>query len=286
MMRKAGFSLSEYLWVIVLVVILAIIVLPMLAKSHESGRRASCQGNLKELGQALRLYAKESGGGKYPPTKYLRGDTCEKRTMDFFFQPDLLYPAYFTNIWLCVCPSDEESMQEVAGGRWSPDDDYSKGIAPCLIDTSSYAYLAWATSPAHFIKEGADPNGPDPFSAIDDAALAVVTQLAEKVKKLPLAEARDFLDEDVPYPPPDKRALHRLADGVEKHFADDPNDPKALEKARGDIPVMFDLFSVDATKFNHAPGGANVLFLDGNVEFVRYPGKWPVTKVIALMSAM
>jgi len=30
--------------------------------------------------------------------------------------------------------------------------------------------------------------------------------------------------------------------------------------------------------FNHAPGGCNVLFMDGHVSFVKYPGIPPVDK--------
>ncbi len=29
---------------------------------------------------------------------------------------------------------------------------------------------------------------------------------------------------------------------------------------------------------NHIPGGGSVLYIDGHVEFVRYPGEWPVTE--------
>ena len=29
--------------------------------------------------------------------------------------------------------------------------------------------------------------------------------------------------------------------------------------------------------FNHIPGGSNVLFMDGHVEFVFYPSKFPIT---------
>ena len=29
--------------------------------------------------------------------------------------------------------------------------------------------------------------------------------------------------------------------------------------------------------FNHIPGGANVMYFDGHVDFVRYPGKFPIS---------
>jgi prepilin-type processing-associated H-X9-DG protein len=35
-------------------------------------------------------------------------------------------------------------------------------------------------------------------------------------------------------------------------------------------------------RFNHLPGGSNVLWLDGHVEFIKYPGKYPVSHYMAL----
>jgi prepilin-type processing-associated H-X9-DG protein len=29
--------------------------------------------------------------------------------------------------------------------------------------------------------------------------------------------------------------------------------------------------------FNHVPGGCNVMYLDGHVAYVRYPGQFPIT---------
>lgn len=52
----------------------------------------------------------------------------------------------------------------------------------------------------------------------------------------------------------------------------------------GKIPVVFDwTFSSSNlgggfSMFNHIPGGANVLFLDGHVEFVKHPAKFPMTR--------
>ncbi|MCA1900717.1 MAG: hypothetical protein LDL53_00640 [Candidatus Hydrogenedens sp.] len=33
--------------------------------------------------------------------------------------------------------------------------------------------------------------------------------------------------------------------------------------------------------FNHIPGGCNVLYLDGHVEFIRYPTKQPINQGVA-----
>ncbi len=50
----------------------------------------------------------------------------------------------------------------------------------------------------------------------------------------------------------------------------------------GQVPVMFDAASTSGavTEFNHVPGGCNVLYMDGHVEFIKYPGKFPVTPQI------
>ena len=39
--------------------------------------------------------------------------------------------------------------------------------------------------------------------------------------------------------------------------------------------------SAGSQKFNHIPGGSNVLGMDGHVEFTKYPGKFPVTEYVA-----
>ncbi|NLT60718.1 MAG: hypothetical protein GXX88_08745, partial [Candidatus Hydrogenedentes bacterium] len=42
-----------------------------------------------------------------------------------------------------------------------------------------------------------------------------------------------------------------------------------------------DATSTDVADYNHVPGGANVLFMDGHVEFIRYPGEPPVNERFA-----
>jgi prepilin-type processing-associated H-X9-DG protein len=39
---------------------------------------------------------------------------------------------------------------------------------------------------------------------------------------------------------------------------------------------MLDDTNARIDSFNHVPGGGNVLYLDGHVTFIRYPGEFPV----------
>jgi len=78
--------------------------------------------------------------------------------------------------------------------------------------------------------------------------------------------------------------LHRMREGIERFFITDINNPASSAQAQSDIFLMIDSWgasfywgpSVDrgqVARFNHLPGGSNVLFLDGHVEFQKYPSE-------------
>ena len=84
---------------------------------------------------------------------------------------------------------------------------------------------------------------------------------------------------------------YHLREGVERFLITDINNPSAGSRSQSDLPTMCDAWGVvkktngqdlAATAipaFNHVPGGANVLFMDGHVEFQRYSstgGAFPV----------
>jgi len=46
---------------------------------------------------------------------------------------------------------------------------------------------------------------------------------------------------------------------------------------------MFDTVDLTVADFNHVPGGSNTLFMDGHVEFVRFPGKFPASRAFAAL---
>jgi len=67
--------------------------------------------------------------------------------------------------------------------------------------------------------------------------------------------------------------IYRLKEGIEQFAITDIHQPAASAKAQSEIAVMWDWIKgwVDIAKFNHIPSGANVLYMDGHVKFVRYP---------------
>jgi len=79
-----------------------------------------------------------------------------------------------------------------------------------------------------------------------------------------------------------------LREGIERFMIDDINNPAASAEAQSTIPVMLDAWGEPGqfadygdsgggvARFNHLPGGCNVLYMDGHVEWVSYNSKFPV----------
>ncbi len=64
--------------------------------------------------------------------------------------------------------------------------------------------------------------------------------------------------------------IYRLREGVERFMITDINNPGASALAQSSIFIMADLIATTPHGFNHVPGGSNVLYMDGHVEFIRY----------------
>ena len=63
---------------------------------------------------------------------------------------------------------------------------------------------------------------------------------------------------------------------------ENPANPAASAKAQSEIYVMYDDVNVLVQFMNHVPGGGNVLYMDGHVEFIKYPGEMPFAKLYPL----
>jgi len=86
--------------------------------------------------------------------------------------------------------------------------------------------------------------------------------------------------------PPSKDNFPRLREGIERFLITDINNPAGSANAQSDIWIMFDAWTQNDTRsyfggsavsrFNHLPGGSNVLYMDGHVEFVKLHEKAPM----------
>ncbi|MBP9002345.1 MAG: DUF1559 domain-containing protein [Candidatus Hydrogenedentes bacterium] len=82
--------------------------------------------------------------------------------------------------------------------------------------------------------------------------------------------------------------VYRLREGIERFLITDINNPSASNMAQSTVFIMCDQLSTEPGMYNHVPGGANVLYMDGHVEFMRYQrvGPGPVNEPMALLGGV
>ncbi|MCF6284404.1 MAG: hypothetical protein L3K26_04365 [Candidatus Hydrogenedentes bacterium] len=75
----------------------------------------------------------------------------------------------------------------------------------------------------------------------------------------------------------------RFREGIERFLITDINNPAGSAEAQSTIFVLWDVTGAKPDLFNHIPGGANVLYLDGHVEFLKFKEGIPVDLSMALL---
>ncbi len=228
--------------------------------------------------------------------------------------PLSVYPEYITDSNIYFCPSDfysptpQEQRERIDSiANYSPSftnrDRHEAWV--CALGPTSYAYLGWMAM------QDEENCGSDP-ALVDSEIFAIRFMVAGMVQ----AQGWNpyGYDDDVDWSDPEFTSMGidesvaacwgsgplsssvRMREGIERVFITDINAPGASSRAQSDVPLMFDMISspnpstsqfpdpIDGIpvggklqRFNHIPGGMNVLYLDGHVQYIKFKQEFPAS---------
>ncbi len=233
-----------------------------------------------------------------------------------------LYPEYLTDPMIAFCPSKAGLTEAIAKGKhngtWCFGYAANEGGTCARGIDESYGYLGWmldngkATQPVSSFgfwplmsQLGANTTGIDQQAPALTQFGLVMDHLV--LSDMPATMAYATTQKTGLFPPADKDVditsldggayatqglgngggtrIYRLKEGIERFLITDINNPGSANIAQSSTLVMFDQIATKVENYNHIPGGSNVLYMDGHVEFKRYDrnGDLPTNAAMAQM---
>jgi prepilin-type processing-associated H-X9-DG protein len=238
--------------------------------------------------------------------------------MDLGPEAFAIYPEYLTDPSIAYCPSDPDAgtAQDAAheNGQWcwesmrrvGPGSGFNDSRDDCASGVDkSYNYTGFTFDKAKdtddpvpyadlvTLVQSLYPSAPTPPAGsvaprqMHGALMGLIQNVSADALSGNIA-MNPKVDGDVSVWPADAgcgngggNTVYRLREGVERFMITDINNPAASAMAQSSIFIMWDHVSTSTAGFNHIPGGGNVLYMDGHVSFIKYPGEPPVSKNVA-----
>jgi prepilin-type processing-associated H-X9-DG protein len=243
---------TESIYIFLIPITIAIILFVLANLARDGGpRRITCINNLKQLGLVLGLYASENQQ-EYPPIDDTRNN--------FIFIGAIIYPEYLTDATILACPEAADYAPRPVFRLVSADAHagfHDGEVHPDCITDISYCYLGWLITN--------DEEAKAFFEAYDKMSPA------DYGKDIVVPDGRGNGGGNIIYC---LKSDEKLMEKIAQTYSTGDFSP---------IPVMWDKPKLYVSKFSHITPklGGHVLYLDGHVEFVEYPGKFPMTETMA-----
>jgi hypothetical protein len=227
--------------------LLPALLLPGLARAREAARRASCANNLKQVGLVMKMFSNESKGAYYPALSPEPGKLMFEN--DPSKPRECLFPEYLSDLQIMACPSDSDAELVNESNAQDP---------AFMLDDRSYFYLGYALT------------SDEDVEAFAEAYRATTAAGGNFEGDLNTAGG----------------VIRRLRERMEiESSGGAASDAAASAAVNAVVQVKAPIFIERVG--NHIPGGGNVVYMNGRVEFIKYPGKWPMTeRTISVLQAL